>query len=86
VFLITRRIAMNAQEYRENRARFPRDELVKYHGQWVAFSLDGRRIIAASGDLATLDNLIVANGEDPEQVALERIEADDVYLGGAELS
>ena len=59
--------------------------LVKYHGQWVAFSLDGRRIIAGSEDLATLDNLIVAAGEDPEQVAFERIEVDDIFLGGAEL-
>jgi hypothetical protein len=77
---------VNPLEYRENRARFPFDELVKYHGRWVAFSLDGRRVIASSEDLAALDNLVVATGEDPEQIALERIELDDSYLGGAELS
>jgi antitoxin (DNA-binding transcriptional repressor) of toxin-antitoxin stability system len=77
---------MNPHEYRENRARFPLAELVKYDGQWVAFSRDGRRIIASSDDLATLDRLVVAAGEDPEQVALERIELEDSYLGGAELS
>ena len=71
---------------RENRARFPLSELAKYYGQWVAFSLDGRRIIASSEDLATLDNLVVTVGEDPEQIALERIALDDIYLGGAELS
>ena len=77
---------MNPQEYRENRARFPLAELAKYDGQWVAFSLDGRRIIASSEDLATLDNLVVAAGNDPEQIAFERIELDDFCLGGAELS
>ena len=77
---------MNSQVYRENRARFPLAELVKYDGQWVAFSLDGRRVIASSDDLAMLDSLVVAAGVDPEQVALERIELDDSYLGGAELS
>lgn len=77
---------MNPQEYQDNRARLPLAELAKYQGQWVAFSLDGRRIIASSDDLAALDNLVVAAGEDPERVAYERIELDDVYLGGAELS
>ena len=76
---------MNPQPYWENRARFQRAELAKYHGQWVAFRLDGRRIIASSEDLATLDNLVVMAGEDPEQVAFERIEGDDIFLGGAEL-
>lgn len=63
-----------------------RAELLKYDGQWVAFSMDGRRLIASSEDLATLDGLVVAAGADPEQVAFERIELDNVYLGGAELS
>jgi hypothetical protein len=85
LFVVAGRTVVNPQEYRENRARFPLAELVKYHGQWVAFSLDGRRIIASSQDLATLDGLVVAAGEDPEQVALERIEQEDIYLGGAEL-
>jgi hypothetical protein len=76
---------MKPQEYRENRARFPRSELLKSQGQWVAFSPDGRRIIAANEDLATLDRVVVAAGEDPQRAALERIESDDVCLGGAEL-
>ena len=75
---------MNLQEYRENRARFPLAELRKYCGQWVAFTPDGRRIVASSEDLATLDGLIVAAGEDPERVGLERIDLEDTYLGAAE--
>jgi hypothetical protein len=76
---------VNMQVYRENRAQFPLAELMKYRGQWVAFSGDGRNVIASNDDLVTLDNLIVAAGVDPEQVALERIEIDDIYLGGSEL-
>jgi hypothetical protein len=74
----------NPKEYRENRARFPLAELRTYAGQWVAFSPDGRRVVAHSEDLAELDKLVAAAGEDPERVALERIELEDVYLGGAE--
>ena len=77
---------MNAAIYRENRARFSVAELRKYHGQWVAFSEDGCRIVASNADLAALDQLIRACGEDPQKVALEQVEFDDVFLGAAELS
>jgi hypothetical protein len=83
---VGRRTAVNPQQYRENRARFPLAELEKYDGQWVAFSQDGQRIIAANEDLLTLDSLVVAAGEDPERVAFERIEWEDSSLGGAALS
>ena len=61
---------VNPQVYRENRAQFPLAELMKHRGRWVAFSPDGRRIIASSEDLVALDNLIVAEGENPEHVAI----------------
>jgi hypothetical protein len=76
---------MDLKEYRHNRALFQLSELLKYNGRWVAFSVDGRRIIASSHDLGILDNLIVAAGENPEQVALDKNELEDEYLGGAEL-
>lgn len=79
-----RRPIVNIQEYRENRARFSFSELKKYRGQWVAFSQDGLRIVASSDDLTALDQLVTIAGEDPERVALERIAAEDVYLGAAE--
>ena len=41
---------MNMQEYLKNRLSFPLDELGKHRGEWVAWSPDGRRVVAASRD------------------------------------
>jgi hypothetical protein len=76
---------MDFHDYQKNRSLFPLSELTRHRGQWVAFSEDGRRIIASNEDLAVLDSLVVAAGEDPEKVALERIEEGGVYFGGAAL-
>ena len=75
---------MDTRQIRENRAAFPADELAKCRGQWVAFSRDGRRIIAAAPDLIELDALLVAQGEDPEQAALEFIDVDEGFVTGPE--
>ena len=40
-------VALITQEYRTNRAQFPRAELARYEGSWVAFSADGCRIVAS---------------------------------------
>jgi hypothetical protein len=47
----------------------------------VAFSLDGRRIVAAAPSLLDVDRLVSEAGEDPEQVCFECI-SFDVHLGG----
>ena len=70
--------------YEENRTRFPLEELQRYQGQWVAFSMDGKRILASSEDLIALNALLITAGEDPHKVALERIDFDDHYPGGPE--
>ncbi len=76
---------MNTQTFRGNRARFSIEELLQYDGKWVAFSADGSRIVASAETLTELDERIVAAGENPEQVGLERIEFDDCSLGGADV-
>jgi hypothetical protein len=75
---------MDTRQLRENRAAFPAAELVNYRGQWVAFSQDGRRIIAAAPDFVELDARLQALGEDPEQVALEFIDTDEGFVTGPE--
>ena len=72
--------------YDENRANFPAEELRKYDGQWIAFSADGRRIVASAEDLDSLEDLLAAKGQDPEKLTFERVEsASYPYLGAAEL-
>jgi hypothetical protein len=77
---------MNRQLYRNNRVTFPPAELAKYRGQWVAFSPDGRRIVAGAAGLGDLEEQLAARGEDPQQVVLEHLPGpdDDTNLGGAE--
>jgi len=75
---------MDTRQLREDRLAFPAAELVKYRGQWVAFSGDGRRVVASAPDLVGLDALLVARGEDPEQVALEFIDSDESFVTAPE--
>lgn len=71
-------------QYDTNRERFTVEQLQPYEGQWVAFSLDGSRIVAAAPDLLELDQRVNAAGEDPEQVGLEFIDLRPIRLGAAE--
>jgi hypothetical protein len=75
------------QEFRQNRQRFPREELEKYLGQWVAFSPDGRRIVASAATLAALEEYLKAAGEDAQRLAFENVPGpeDDISLGAEDL-
>ena len=75
---------MDTRQLRENRAAFPAAGLTKYRGQWVAFSMDGRRIVAGAPDLVELDALLLGMGENPEQVALEYIDTDASFVTAPE--
>ncbi len=75
---------MDTRQLRDNRSAFCAAELVKYRGQWIALSSDGRRIIASAPDFVELDSLLLALGENPEQVALEYIETDASFVTGPE--
>jgi hypothetical protein len=75
---------MDTRQLRENRAAFPAADLAKYRGQWVAFSVDGRRIVAGAADLVELDTLLLAMGENPEQVALECVDSEASFITAPE--
>jgi hypothetical protein len=77
---------MNRQEYYNNRRVFSPTELAKHRAQWVAFSLDGKRLIAGAATLEALEEEIAARGENPQRAVLEYIPGpeDDISLGGAE--
>ena len=67
-------------------ADFPLDQLSNHRGRWVAFSPDGRRLIASCTTLSALDAELRAAGENPEDVLLERIPEGDFVASGLELS
>jgi hypothetical protein len=71
--------------YNTNRAKMSLDELKKYDGQWVAFSMDGSRVLASAVTIPELEERLAAAGEDPEKVAFAWIELEDSRIGGAEL-
>ncbi len=73
--------------YRQNRERFPAGDLKPYDGQWVAFSADGRRIVASGESIGQVSERVGAAREDLDDVVLERIEIEtgDIRVGGAEL-
>ncbi len=76
-----------AETYRQNRARFAAQDLKPYDGQWVAFSVDGDRIVASGNNLGEVSARVLAAGNDLREVVLERIEIEsgDIQLGGADL-
>jgi hypothetical protein len=76
---------MITKEFRANRAKFPRAELEAYRGQWIAFSSDGRTVLAGAATIDELENSLAAAGTDPQAVVLEHLPAEDICLGGQEL-
>ncbi len=72
-------------QFLRNRALYRLEQLEPYFGQWVAFSNDGARILAANPDLLELERTLIEAGQDPQQVVLEQLwPADEICLGGAE--
>jgi hypothetical protein len=60
-------------EFRRNQSRFPREELEKYNGQYVAWSPDGTRILAAHVDAAQVDAQLLAAGLDPSEILVNLV-------------
>jgi hypothetical protein len=73
---------MDMQEYLQNRLSFPLEELAKHRGEWIAWSPDGKRLVAASQNPDALDDLVRNAGENPEECPIEGIpDADCVLVG-----
>jgi hypothetical protein len=75
-----------SHEYRTNRARFPRAELDKYRGNWVAFSADGLRVVAGGPTVDDVEEQLTALGIDAQRVVLEWVPGpdDDSQLAGGQ--
>jgi hypothetical protein len=74
------------RKFLANRAAFPVEELARYAGQWVAWSLDGSRVAASASSPELLDGLLRDCGEDPACCVVEGIPGDDALLGEIDAS
>jgi hypothetical protein len=59
--------------YVANRAKFLPKDLLPYEGQWVAWSLDGSRIVAHHDDLEQVERQLEQAGLTTEDVIFDRI-------------
>jgi hypothetical protein len=76
-------IVIDANQFRHNQSLFPRSELERFDGQYVAWSPDGTSILAADVDPLRVDALLSAAGYDPADVLVSRIALpEDVSWGG----
>jgi hypothetical protein len=66
-------VMIDINEFRRNQSRFPRAELEKYNGQYVAWSADGTAILAADPDPLRVDALVCAAGHDPAVILVSRV-------------
>jgi hypothetical protein len=74
---------MDMQEFLKNRNQFPPDELEKYAGEYIAWSPDGKKIIAGDKDPLKVVALVKSSGFDPSECVLSSVPLpDELVLGG----
>ncbi|HXG09573.1 MAG TPA: DUF5678 domain-containing protein [Gemmataceae bacterium] len=54
--------------FTENFNKYPAEELLKYAGQYVAWTLDGTRILASGSDELEMEERLKEMGLDPSRV------------------
>ncbi len=67
---------MLANEYLKNRSQFPPEELAQYEGQHVAWSVDGKRILASDKDPLTMIAKLQAAGFASDDCVLSFVDLD----------
>ena len=63
----------------------PAEAYEKHRGKWIALEADGASILASAENLTELEAQLLALGQNPERVIFDRVESEDIVLGGAEL-
>ena len=64
---------VNTNEYNENFSQIPYEEQLKYAGQHIAVSLDGKRILAGGADEMEVESKVRQMGLDPSRVVFSYI-------------
>jgi hypothetical protein len=77
---------MDMRKYLQNRTRVSAAELEKYAGKYIAWSPDGKNIIAADDDPMNVVAVLKSAGYDPAECVLSTVPApEEIVLGGGEL-
>jgi len=64
--------------FEENQKKFPEEELMRYVGQSIAWSIDGTRIVASGKDVGEVADKLLAMGIPPGQTVLDYVPDPDV--------
>ena len=64
---------IDINEFRRDQNLFPRAELEKYNGQYVAWSPDGARVLAAHANPARVDDMVREAGYDPAEILVSLV-------------
>jgi hypothetical protein len=74
---------MDMREFLTNRTQVSPAEIEKYAGKYVAWSPDGKQIIAANEDPLQVVAAVKSAGYDPAECVLSSVPAiEEVVLGG----
>ena len=74
---------MNMREFLKNRSQFSSAGLDLYAGKYVAWSPDGKQILAADDDPMKVVAAVKSAGYDPAECVLSSVPApEEVVLGG----
>lgn len=77
---------MDMYEFDKNRAAFPPEKLIQYRGRHIAWSPDGKRIVARDENPLGLYEQVIALGYDPSEVLFSYVpEEDGDLVGGSSL-
>lgn len=76
----SKRPSPDLTQYLANRDKFPAEELAKYAGMQVAFSLDGLRIVASGKTWDELFDNLAAAGIDASQIVGSYVSSPDEVL------
>lgn len=69
--------------FNDNRNAFPQEELAKYYGKHVAWSLDGKQILVSGNDDGEVIERVKAAGYNPGEVVLSYVPLpNEVCWGG----
>jgi hypothetical protein len=67
-------------DFYENQRNFPPEQLRQYAGRYVAWSLDGSRILASAETMEAVEQQLIAAGIKPSHVVGDYIPPPDTVL------